>query len=231
LGRGRRKTARREFMKCKSCGSKLPSGSDFCPICGAWNIPIPLDMLTEEEHINFESEEFADAYMREVKSVPSNVEEFEVDNEQLPLLFITQQAEKYGIAYAHRLKPLPELEISEKERVWLASAIDHDGSIEETTLRTRVKVDKIYLYRYRTPRVDYTTTTESLAEKFKKLTETPYWITTPPPPYKPAYRFSIFHSKAITTIIYTKPYLIRLSTTANKILSKYRHRPAIRIET
>lgn len=140
--------------------------------------------------------------------------------------FVTQEAEKYGLAYAHRLKPIPELEKNEKERVWLASAIDHDGSIGET--RTYSVKEK---YWYKVPMLEYTTTTPNLAQKVSKLIKKKPTVEEPPPPRRTAYHFSIAWGHAITVILYIKPYLIRLHQKTNEILTKYKERPSIPVPT
>jgi len=140
--------------------------------------------------------------------------------------YVEDEAKKLGIAYAERLPTLPILEENIGERIWLASAIDHDGSIGETRTYTERRVDTIYIYHYKTPHVTYTTTTPKLAKKFYQLTrERPSRERKPPR----AYRFSITWRKAISIILYTKPYLIRLKEKADKIIEKYKERPAIPI--
>ena len=77
-------------MKCIGCGSEIPSGSDFCPTCGAWAIPLPQNLLNNEEYLALESralkspikrdlEDFAKAYMGELEgATPQELEEVEV---------------------------------------------------------------------------------------------------------------------------------------------------------
>lgn len=53
-------------MKCIVCGSELLSGSDFCPVCGAWAITIPRDILTNGEYLALESEAVDSLIRREL---------------------------------------------------------------------------------------------------------------------------------------------------------------------
>ena len=77
-------------MICETCGSELPSGSEFCPVCGAWAIRVPQNVLNSEEYLALESEalkspiqrdleDFAKAYMRELEGAnPQELGEVEV---------------------------------------------------------------------------------------------------------------------------------------------------------
>jgi len=144
--------------------------------------------------------------------------------------YVEDEAKKLGIAYAERLPTLPILEEDVGERIWLASAIDHDGSIGETRTYIQRRVDAIYRYHYITPHVTYTTTTPKLAQKFYEITMERPTIQRRPPPRPTVYRFSITWRKAISIILYTKPHLIRLKETAEKVIEKYKERPAIPID-
>lgn len=64
-------------MKCMVCGSKIPKGSHFCPLCGVFQPPTPSDMLSDEERLNLESKEFAEAFMRETGAITAPIDEFE----------------------------------------------------------------------------------------------------------------------------------------------------------
>jgi len=66
-------------MRCRSCGYKLLSEFDFCPICGAWNIPMP-DVLNEEGNFIPELEEFAKAFMEGL--VEANPQELEQNRKE-----------------------------------------------------------------------------------------------------------------------------------------------------
>jgi len=116
-------------MKCKSCGSKLPSGSDFCPICGAWNPPIPMEMLSDEEHLNMESEWFAEACMQMMEENLPYINEVKFDNKMQEL-------------------------ITPEDARWLALLIDTEGSlgwILFTWRGNRINKEYRYVYHYSEP--------------------------------------------------------------------------------
>ena len=133
-----------------------------------------------------------------------------------PQLFIDQQRQKFGIKY--RLAPLPLLEQDEKQRIWLASAIDHDGTIAESRRMERPLPRFTYYYEF--PYVHYATITPELAQKFATLTRRKPTIQIRAG-LQPLYRFRLDVKRAIQIILYIEPYLIRLKPKAHELLKKY----------
>ena len=191
-------------VKCKSCGSKLPSGSDFCPICGAWNPQIPSDMLTEEEHINLESEEFAEVYMQERTPHSDMMQVFEIGNPNQALQLIT----------------IPELAKPENAR-WLALLIDTEGA-----MGWRVRPERHYgrTYVYRLP---YISIGMKEIESKKTVDTAAQLIGVSPWTHiknqTRIRRFIVDYGRALATLHYIKPYLDKFKRMATLLQILFKH--------
>ncbi|MCP8308655.1 MAG: hypothetical protein H3Z53_09240 [archaeon] len=132
----------------------------------------------------------------------------------------------------YEIPVLPVEELKEPERTamigWLVGIVEADGSVhEEVHMEDKIKKINRWLYRYEylRPSVSFTSTTYELLKQWCRL----LGITPPKKPPEYAYTVRLYGARAIACILLMRSYLIRLRDKAEKILKKYRERPAIKL--
>lgn len=115
-------------MICKTCGSELPSGSHFCPICRAWNMPVESvsgAVLTDEEYLALESQALRDL---EASLSPQELEVVEIGVETLGIV------DAYALE-AEGASPIPVWSI--RERQFVADMLITEGFPTTESYRRR----------------------------------------------------------------------------------------------
>jgi len=171
----------------------MSSESDFCRICGAWNIPVESvngAVLTNEEYLALESQALRDLgaslspqELEEVEVVrPEVLERWRMWGVPEPTIeviiqqrrWVMEQREVEGWVEAPELVcTMRRLNANEAERWGFSKVVDTEGSID---VRTPKYSDRIngYRYLYMRPRIRVRTETYPLMEEIANMTLT--WV-------------------------------------------------------
>jgi len=124
---------------------------------------------------------------------------------------------------------LPELEYNRDNRLWLGAMLDAEGTVIKAH-RGYDRVDELYRYEYLHPYISFAHTNEGIVEKFRRLTDEEYSIEERPPPLRTAYRFSIYGVKTMSTLYYTRPYLIVHVDVADNLFKQFKEWFSIKLK-
>jgi hypothetical protein len=196
-------------MSCINCGYKLSPQEDFCPFCGAWNIPI--------EAINLESYSIF------------NPIELQVETQEwwMPCSGYGEKGE--WSQKTPQLIVIPELEKPENAR-WLALLTDAEGSMGWSRLRMRTnRLNEEYRHEY-LYRIIFISITmdaiesEATIEEAARLIGIRYRTYIDIPTGALEAMVLVRGWRAVSTLHYCNPYYVKFRRMAPLLKTLYTHR-------
>lgn len=238
-------------MKCTVCCYEIPSGSDFCPICGAWNIPenvLPAREQFEAVTLNQNEASLSPQELEEVEvlrpdvlarwriwGVPEATIEAIIRQRRWVL---EQRRVEERITVPNFAYMMPRLEPIEMESWGFSKAIDTDGYIRPRVRTTRDKIGRIdraiYRYEWYEPMVGFASTSYPLAEEIANMMKITVGAERMVREGRTIilYRTRAWTSRAVRVCQLIEPHLTvaKKRERANEVLTTYRDRPTKPIE-
>ncbi|KPV64816.1 MAG: hypothetical protein AOA65_0783 [Candidatus Bathyarchaeota archaeon BA1] len=124
---------------------------------------------------------------------------------------------------------MPQLLLIKEKPEVFAMAIDTDGWITRHRLRKAVRINRVYRYVYDIAEVGFSTEHFGLTKKIADMMCIGIIPKPARPPRhpQPMFEVRVRGSRAIRAICLMRPYLVKWTSEADKILRLYRRRPMI----
>ena len=213
-------------MKCRVCGSYIPAGWSFCPVCQT------LIRSNDDEPIEAVSSKTIEKWRK--WGVPETIIRRAIRQRQYVKALRKVEERITPVGYGYAMPRLPEIE----RRAWgFAKAIDFEGTIIVRQPYVRDKVRKIdrWLYRweYYRPRIGIKTRTYDPIEEMANMMHTAVEIKRVwderIKDYAIDYEAHSASARAVRICMLTEPHLTHpeKKRRAREILTIYREKPSI----